>query len=116
MVREHRLVGGDEVLARRQRTARNGERGSVRSADQLDDHVGIATRDQFGGIVAPGEAGEIDAAIARLVTRRNRDDLDRAAGAALDQRAVLVEQLDDAAADGAEAGERHAQWFGHVIP
>ena len=89
--------------------ARQRQRRAVRAADQLDDDIDIVARRQFGGVVDPGEARQIDAAIARPVARRDRDDLDRAAGAALDDLAVDVEQLDDARAHRAQPRQRDPQ-------
>ncbi len=113
VMRDHRLVGGDEVALRRDRAARQRQRGAVGAADQLDDDVDIVARREFGRVVYPGEARQVDAAVARPVACRDRDDLDRAAGAALDDLAVGVEQLDDAAAHRAQPRQRDPQCLRH---
>ena len=56
----------------------------------------IVTRGERGGVVHPFEVRQVDAAIARTIARGHRDDLDPPAGAALDQRLILGEQLDHA--------------------
>ena len=108
-MRDHRLVGGDEALARAQSGAREGERGAVRTADQLDHHVDIIAPGERGHVVFPGEAGDVDAAILAAVTRGDRDDLDRATGARGDQRGVGIKQADHARADSAKPGNSDAQ-------
>ena len=84
VVRDHRLVGGDQRLAPAQRGACAGQRRSVGAADQFDHHVDIVARGQRGHVVVPGEAGDIDTAIFQAFACRDRGDLDRAPGAARD--------------------------------
>jgi hypothetical protein len=69
---DHRLVGGDERLARRDGVARQGERRSIRAADQLDHDVDIVARSQGGHVVLPGIGREVDAAILGAVARAHR--------------------------------------------
>ena len=63
VVRDHRLVGGDEALARGERRAGEGEGGAVRAADQLDHDIGPGVAGELGGVVDPVEPGDVDAAI-----------------------------------------------------
>ena len=118
MMRDHRLVGGDQALAAVQRRAGQGEGGAVRAADQLDHHVRPGMARQRGGIVDPVEARDVDAAILGPVARGDGDHFDRPAGAAGDQRRIRVDQADHARADGAQACKCDTKRFGHcqLIP
>ena len=109
MMRDHRLVRGDQRLARAKRVARQRQRRSVGAADHLDDDIDIVRRDQRVHIVFPAIGGQVDAAVLVPVTRRHRDDLDRAPGAARDQVAIRFEQPHDAAADNPDSRKRHTQ-------
>jgi hypothetical protein len=82
VMREHRLVGGDEGSCRR-RASRAQARGQGRpSRRPLDHDIGILVVGERGGVVDPFEAADIDAAILGAVARGDGDDLDRPAGAA----------------------------------
>jgi hypothetical protein len=114
VVREHRLVRRDERFAGVERFARQGQRRAVGTADQLDHDIDIIARRQLRRIIDPGEPRQIDAALARAVARADGDNFNRPVGAALDQRGIGIENLDDAAADGAKAGEADAERLGHA--
>jgi hypothetical protein len=80
VVRDHRLVRGDQRLARRRaHVPRQRQRRSVGAADHLDDDVDVAGGDDRVHIVFPAIARQVDAAVLVAVARRHRDDLDRAA-------------------------------------
>jgi hypothetical protein len=55
VMRDHRLVGGDEALARAERRAGEGEGRAIRPADQLDHHIGLVVVRQRGRVVDPVE-------------------------------------------------------------
>jgi hypothetical protein len=86
----------------------------VRSADQLDHHVRARMARQFGHVVDPVEARDVDAAVLVALTRGDRDDLDRPARTARDQLGIGVDQANDARTHGSKAGKSNAQRFGHV--
>ena len=115
VVRQHRLVGGDQRLARRQRVPRQRQRRAIGAADQLDDHIDIVAAGQLGSVVEPGEARQIDPALAAAVAGRHGGDGDGAPGAPRNQCGIVVEQRDDARANGAKAGEADAKGSGHSI-
>ncbi len=110
-MRDHRLVRGDERLACRQTLPREGERRTVRPADQLDYGIDIGPLDQTRHIVHPFIGGQIDAPILGLVARRNRHDLNRSSRPSGNQCAVGLQQPDHAAAYRAQADYGHAQRF-----
>ena len=106
MMRNHRLVGGDETLTRIERGARQRQRRPVGSADQFEHHIDIGSLGHRLHVIDPRIGAEIDAAVARPVARIDRDDFDCPSGASLDHRAVSFEQGDYAGADSAETGKR----------
>ena len=116
VMRDHRLVRGNKAAPRRNAAPRERQRGTVAAANQFDDDINAFDFSKRAGVINPGEARQINAAIAVAVARRNRDHLDRAPRAAADQIAIGVEQLDHTAANGAETGNRHAQSLSHVFP
>ncbi|QYU67233.1 tripartite tricarboxylate transporter permease [Leptolyngbya sp. 15MV] len=113
VVRDHRLVGGDEALARADRPPRQRQRRAIGPADQLDHHVDVFARGQRGHVVDPVEPGDVDAAVAVAAARADSGDLDPAPGPRGHERGIGVEQPDDTGPDRAEPGERDAQRFRH---
>ncbi len=105
VMREHRLVGGDEALAAAECRPGERERRAIRAADQFDHHVRLRVMREGGRVIDPFEAADINAAVLGAVARGNRDDLDRAASAPGNQRAIGIDQPDHAAADSTEAGQ-----------
>ena len=89
-------------------------RDSLAAADELDDDVGVRRRRQRGGVILPPHAGEIDAAVAPPIARRDRDERELAPGAPFQQFGVLAQQAHGAGADGAEPGNGDLQWRLHV--
>ena len=67
VMRQHRLVGGDDMFLRRERGLDQRPRDPVLAADQLDDHVDIVARGQRQRILLERDAGKIEAAVACLV-------------------------------------------------
>ncbi len=113
MMRDHRLVGRHQRSGVAQSLPRQGQRGSVRSADQLDDNIDVGRSCQLTHVVDPPIGGDVDTAILGPVARIDRDNLYGASGAARDQRGIFLRQADHAGADGAEAGKSDAKRFGH---
>jgi hypothetical protein len=109
VMRDHRLVGGDEALARRQRRADSASAGPSDPPTSLDHHIHICALRQRGHVVFPREAGDIDAAILAAIPRAHRHNLDPAPRARGNQSAVGVEQPDDARTDRAETGNGDPQ-------
>ena len=113
MHREHRLVRGDHRLAGSQCRLHQGARRPIRSADQLHHHVHGGVGGKCDGILVPAQAGQRHAAIARAVASGHRGDGDRPSGARGDDVGVVAQQLQHAAADGAQAGDRDGEGVGH---
>ncbi len=116
VMRDHRLVGGHQRLARAERIARRGKRRPVRAPDQFDHHVDIVACGHRGHVVFPGIGRKVDAAILAALTRAHRDYLQRPARAPRDQRAIGFDQANDARAHRAEAGKCDTERFGHTSP
>ena len=112
---EQRLVRGDHGLAGLERRPAERQRRAVGAADQLDHEVDLRVGGERQRIVVPAVAVERDAALALPVARRDRDHAQLAPGAQRDQRAVLLEQAQDRAADRAEAGDADAQRRSHRL-
>jgi hypothetical protein len=113
VAREHRLVRGDDVAPARDRGLGGRLGRPVLAADHLDDEIDVLAPGECHGIVLPGIGGEIDAAVAVARAGRDRDDLDRAAGAGGDQPTMGLEHGDHAGPDSAESGDGDAQRVGH---
>ena len=110
---DHRLVGGDHVLAVGDGALTELESDAVGTADQFDDHVGIVVTAQVAGVVVPAHGAEVDAAVARPVAGRDGDHLETPATAGGQQFTVFGEQANDADADRAKAGNCNLQGVGH---
>ena len=114
VARQHRLVGGDEVLAAGERRLGGGLGRPVLAAHRLDHEVDVVAPRQRHGIVLP--------AVGRRGRRRGRGGRERAETAAISTgrpaRAAMVSPCacsirTTPAADGAEAGEADAERLGH---
>src|SRR5690606_4295329 len=81
VVGEQRLVGGDDVFARGDGGFDQLQRYAGLAADQLHDDVDVVAPGEIAGIVAPGDAREIDAAVATAVPRAGGGDDDGTAAA-----------------------------------
>jgi hypothetical protein len=81
-VGEHGLVGGDEGLVGLEGGAGQRESGAIGAADKFHHDIDIVAAGERGGVILPGEAGEIDAAFAAAVASRDGGDGDGPAGAA----------------------------------
>ena len=103
---EQRLVGGDHRLARGDRRLDQRAGRTVGAADQLHHHVDRGVGGQRHRVLVPAQAGQRHAAVARAVAGRDGGDRDRPSGAGGDDVGVVAQQLQHAAADRAEAGDR----------
>ena len=116
VMRDHRLVRGDETPPRPQCAPRERQRRTIGAPDQLHHNIRTRLFCQRRRVVDPREPRQIDAAILAPITRRNRDDLDLAPGSPRNQLAVRIQQSDNTAANGPQARKGHAQWFAHFRP
>ena len=104
MVREQRLVRGDDVLAVGDRIEHQRAR-RLDAADELADDVDVGMADDDRSIVRQVHAGDAARAFARAVERARGDpvDRDRPPRASLDLLLVAPQDVPRALADGAEA-------------
>ena len=84
-------------------------------ADHLDRHIDPGVAGNRQRIVVPGDAGEIDAAIACPVTGRNGSDANRTTAAQRERLAVLPQQLDRAGAYGTQTGDADVERPAHGL-
>ena len=110
---EQRLVGRHQMLAVGESRLRERPRGALRPADQLDDDIHGGEGGERPGVIPPLEPFERDPAILALVTRRDRDHLDRPARPLLEQLCVVAQEREHAAADRAQSGNGDAQGVSH---
>ena len=107
---QQRLVGGDHVLA-----GRDGFQhqlpGDAVAADQLDHDVDVGVGDDGARVVHHLHALAHDGLGALGVEVGHHGDLDAAAGAALDLFLVALQDLEGAAADGADAEQADLDGF-----
>ena len=116
MMCDHRLVGGNEMLALGDRIARKGQRRAVGTADEFDHHIDICPRCHGGHVVFPGEGRQIDAAITRTVPCAHRDHFERAPRPFGEHCTVFLQQPDNPGAYCTETGNRQAQGISHAAP
>ena len=116
VMRDHRLVRGDQRLAVGDRVACQRQRRSVRSAHKLHHHIDIIAHGERIGIVDPFISRQVDAAVLGAVTRANRGDPDRTPRPACDQGRVRLDQADHTGAHGAETGKGNVERFWHGAP
>ena len=113
VVRNHRLVGGNQRFAAGQCRAAEIERNAVGSADQLDDGVDVGVAGQRHRVVVPSHIADVNAALTVSLARRDRRHLDAATAALGDEIGVLGEQFECAHAHRAKAGDANAQRHAH---
>ena len=112
---EQRLVGGHHRLAGPERRPAERQRRAALAADQLDHQIDLRVGGQRQRVVVPAVAPGRDPALAPPVARRDRHHPQLAAGAQRHQGAVLLEQAQHRAADGAEPGDAQTQRLGHGV-
>ena len=100
---QHRLVRGNDVLARRECCLDTVFRGAIRAADQLDKEIGVVTVRERHGIVGPCHARKINAAILVPVSDADAGDLQIAPGPLRDANVLVHQQVKRCGADRAEA-------------
>ncbi len=83
------------------------------AADQLHEDVDVGAARERDGIVVPGEARQVDSAVAVSRSRAHARYDDRAAAAHLQAMLLALEQPDHGGADGAETGDTDAQGRQH---
>src|SRR5262249_6327163 len=111
--RQQRLVGGDDVLARAQCGLHQLERHAARAADQLDHDVDVGGVGERHRVGLPAHAGKVDVAPLGPAACARRDEPERAAAAQRQEPAVLGQELDNACAHGAEAGDADSEGSVH---
>ena len=109
MVGEQRLVGGDDVLALGDGFFHQRLRRAFGTADHLGHHIDVGQIGQRQRIIDPMQFLEVGAAILVAVARGDRHHLDRARTMQAQDLGILGQQLDDARADRAEAGDADLQ-------
>jgi hypothetical protein len=110
---EHGLVGGDHMLAGGERGERGGLGRAVLAPHRLDHQIDVVAAGERDRVVLPGVGGEVDAAVAVARAGGDRGDLDGPSGAPGEQVGMRLDDLHDAGAHRAEAGEGDAQGIGH---
>ena len=113
MHRQHRLVGGDHRLAGRQRRLHQCSRRPIGSADQLHHHVRPPDRRPAPPGPRTSAGPTATPAVARAITGGHGGHRDRPAGARGNDVGIIAQQLQDAAADGAQAGNGNREGVGH---
>ena len=108
MVGEQRLVGGHQVLAVGEGGLRKRPRGPLGAANQLDHDIDGGVGGELPGVVPPVEPVERNPALLAPVARGDRDRLDRPARSLLQQRGIVAQQREHAAADRAQPGDADA--------
>src|SRR6185437_5635808 len=80
---------------------------------QLDDDVDVGCRGERQRVLLPAHTIEVDVALLGLGACAHGHKLEAPAAAQRQQAIVLGQQLDDASAYGAEAGDADLQWSSH---
>ena len=110
---EQRLVGGDDMLAGRERGLDRLLRHAPLAADQLDEHVDLGISRESDGVLHETKSGEIGVALLLPAFGRESDDLDRAPGARGKLRLARRKQPQETAADGADPRQPKLQCITH---
>ena len=115
MLGEQRLVGRDDVLlaALERRLDRRLGR-AVLAADQLDEDGDRGIGREFHRIVEPADAGDAHAARLVALARRHARDLDRPPHRLGEPGGVRLDEVEQAGADRAEAGDAEGEWRVHA--
>ena len=109
---EHRAVHREQRLVRRhhrtfpgaERRLHQRQRRPLRPADQFDDDIDVGRMRERHRIVEPVQPTDVESTVLGRIARRHRRHRDRPPGARGDDVGILAQQLENAAADGAEAG------------
>ena len=109
MQSEQSLVGGDDVLARRERLLDQPAGNSATATNQFHNDVDIGGRGECQRILLPAHAGEIDIALLGARAGTDGDQLQGTSAAQRKQPAMFGHQLDHAGTDGAETGNAYSE-------
>ncbi len=109
VMRQQRLVGGDHILARRNRGLGCQTGGAFVATHHLDEHIDIIAFGQCHWVGFPCKTRQVGIAVLGPVTRGNGGDDHGAPGAGGNQIAVTLHDLDHANAHGAQTGNAKAQ-------
>jgi hypothetical protein len=93
------------VLAGRERRLDCGSGWPIRAAHELDYAINFGGARQLHGVVEPGIAGEVEAAITGLVPGRNGSDAHGAAAPLRESIVLASQDAHDRGTNGAEAGD-----------
>ncbi len=110
---EQRLVGGDDVLARRKRRFDRGACRPFVATHQLHKQVDLRRARERDGVVEHRELIEIDGALLARIAHGARRHMNAATGPRSQRIGLPLEQAVGRAADNAEAGDPDAQGFDH---
>ncbi len=111
---QHRFVGGNHMLARRDCRFDRGLGGAIFAPHQFDEHIHIVPLGQSNRIVFPRIGRQIDAPITLARTCGNRRNADRATSPARQHFCVFFNDFDGAGADSSKASNSKAQGISHV--
>ena len=112
VMRQQRLVGRDDRLARLQRRLDGQPRGAFLAANEFDKHIDVRRIGDSDGIGQPGDTREVNAAILLGVARSHGGDDDLAAKPQRQILAMLLQQLEHTTAHGAQARNANPEWTG----
>ena len=116
MVREQRLVCGDDVLSRLQGRLDGLLRRIAVAAHQLEEDVDAGCARKLDWVIEPLEAVALEGSRLSAIAGGDSGDANRPARRGLDLLAVALQELDDARADCAEPGNGEVQWRLHAYP
>ena len=104
MMRQHRLVGCDDMLSCFQRPCHKIQRDALFPANHLDHDVNIVTIRDDGGVIDPVNARHVESAIRITASRADDGNLERPAGHCGQMIRLMAQLAGHLAADDAEAG------------
>ena len=107
-MRDHRLVGRHQPLARRQSGSGQRQSRAIGTADQFQHNIHVVALGEGGHIVFPMKTLMVDTAILAAVARAHRGHFDPAPGARRDKFAIRIKQPNNARTHGSQAGNSNA--------
>ena len=114
-MRQHRLVGGDDMLAGFKSPGHKIERNPFLAADHLDDNIDIIALGDLRRFICPVDPGNVKAAIG--IARAGTDNIDPevASGDGGKRVAMMADLAGDFTAHDAEAGNSDPQRGGRFL-